>query len=88
MGGWGVFSPATLRGRVYLLIAALLAMSTLASGPLLFQLSQSRDAIDSLHNDRVVPLVELKGVSHAYAITIVDTAQKKSPMASWPRRMA
>jgi len=72
----GVFSPATLRGRVYLLIAALLAISTLASGPLLFQLSQSRDAIDSLHKDRVVPLVELKGVSDAYAITIVDTAHK------------
>lgn len=75
-GGMGVFSPATLRGRVYLMIAALLAISALASGLLLFQLSQSRDTIDALHNSRVVPLVELKGVSDAYAITIVDTAHK------------
>ena len=64
----GVFSLSTLRGRVYLMIAA--------SGLLLFQLSESRDTIDALHNTRVVPLVELKGVSDAYAITIVDTAHK------------
>jgi diguanylate cyclase (GGDEF)-like protein len=70
------FSPSTLRGRVFLLVATLVAITGLVASVLLLQLQDARDALTRVHDDRVVPLVLLKNVSDAYAITIVDTAHK------------
>ena len=69
-------SPSTLRGRVFLLVAALVAITGLVATVLLVQLDQARGALTRVHDDRVVPLVLLKNVSDAYAITIVDSAHK------------
>ncbi|RKE39429.1 methyl-accepting chemotaxis protein/methyl-accepting chemotaxis protein-1 (serine sensor receptor) [Paraburkholderia sp. BL23I1N1] len=66
----------SIRTRLVLLVAALLALLTTASGFAVLRLSQANASIETIYNDRVVSLGQLKGVSDGNAVNIIETAQK------------
>ena len=65
-----------VRSRL-ILLAALPLIALMALGALsLFDMKQLAAGVDSLYVDRVQPLQQIKQVSDAYAVTIVDTLHK------------
>jgi methyl-accepting chemotaxis protein len=53
-----------------------LAIAGIVGGMGFYGMSQMADAMTSIYDDRVVPLEQLKRVSDAYAVNIVDTTHK------------
>lgn len=66
--GWSIKTKLVLLST---LLLALFALSGLTS---IYLLQEGDDDMSSLYADRVVPLKQLKAVSDAYAVQIVDTA--------------
>ncbi|HSV54604.1 MAG TPA: methyl-accepting chemotaxis protein, partial [Burkholderiaceae bacterium] len=66
----------SIKARLWLLVAALLALLAASSATLLYRVNQANDTLESLYNDRVVPLRQLKVVADSYAVNIVDSAHK------------
>ena len=74
----------TIRTRLALLIAGaglLAAVATLAG---LLGMRSSKDGLERVYTDRVVPLRSLKAISDAYAVDLVDNAHKvRDGATSW-----
>lgn len=62
--------------KLFLLIAMLIAISIVIGTQGIFQLRKINKSVHSMYHDRVVPLEQLKNVSDAYAVSIVDIAHK------------
>ena len=75
-GNLAMLNQLKVRSRLFLLAAvpltALVVLCTLS----LFDMKQLASGVDSLYVDRVQPLQQIKQVSDAYAVTIVDTLHK------------
>jgi len=68
----------TMRRRIIVLICSLIAMSALIGGVSLYSLNETVGGLRTVYLDRVVPLEGLKGISDAYAVSIVDASHKAS----------
>ncbi|MCV2350952.1 methyl-accepting chemotaxis protein [Paucibacter sp. Y2R2-4] len=66
----------SIKARLVLLSTLLMLMLGLVSGWCLHAMSEMNAAIDTVYKDRVVPLKQLKQVSDAYAVNVVDTTHK------------
>jgi methyl-accepting chemotaxis protein len=62
--------------RLYSMIALLSALLVLVGYIGLHSARLSDDSLDTVYNDRVVPLKELKVIADMYAVNIVDTSHK------------
>ena len=62
--------------RLFLLIGALLTMMVSLAMLGIWGQKRSYQSIQTIHDDRVVPLEQLKVVSDKYAVNIVDTSHK------------
>lgn len=62
--------------KLFMLIALLIAISIIIGTQGIFQLRKINKSVHSMYHDRVVPLEQLKNVSDAYAVSIVDIAHK------------
>jgi diguanylate cyclase (GGDEF)-like protein len=68
--------PSGLRSRLWLLVGSLIAaFAAMAVAAHVLQ-AQGNDALRTVYADRVVPLQQLKAVSDAYAVTVVDSVHK------------
>jgi len=66
----------TIKKRLALLVGGLMSLLILSQVQLVRQVNEDRNTLAALYNDRVTPLKQLKEVSDAYAVNIVDTAHK------------
>lgn len=66
----------TVRARITLLIGSVLFFIILLGADGVYSLSQTVQGLRTVYLDRVVPLRDLKDISDAYAVSIVDAAHK------------
>jgi len=66
----------TIKMRLAVLVGGLMGLLILSQLQLIEQVNEDRNTLAALYNDRVIPLKQLKEVSDAYAVNIVDTAHK------------
>lgn len=66
----------SIRNRLLVLIAGLLAFFLIAVSNGLWQASVLNDRLHTLYDDRIVPLQDLKNIADSYAVNIVDTNHK------------
>ena len=69
-------SKLGMRTRMRLFAAALTAFTVLAIAVGLVRLHQLKDGMQTVYEDRVLPLGQLKAVSDAYAVKVVDSSHK------------
>jgi len=62
--------------KLYLLVGLLLALSVSVGGMGLLGMKTAVGGLETVYNDRVVPLRDLKDIADAYAVNIVDTTHK------------
>lgn len=62
--------------KLYLLVALLLALAMIIGGMGLYGMKTAVGGLETVYNDRVVPLRDLKDIADAYAVNIVDTTHK------------
>ncbi len=78
------FSDLKIGVRLSLLVGILVLLLVTIGLQGLSGISSSNDALETVYQDRVVPLQQLKIVSDMYAVNIVDTAHKvRSDELSW-----
>ena len=70
------FSDLSIRGQLYFMAALLIVSTVLVGFVGLYHLKASNEAFESVYNDRVVPLKQLKVVADMYAVNIADTTHK------------
>lgn len=66
----------TIKLRLMAMLAGLSAVIAATATVGWFALWLNNGALQAMHDDRLIPLMQLKGVSDSYAITIVSIAQK------------
>jgi len=66
----------SIKSRLVLLAFVLMALLAVVGGWCLMSMGRMNDSMDTVYSDRVVPLKQLKQVSDAYAVNIVDTTHK------------
>jgi len=66
----------SIKTRLVMLALLLLILLALVGGWGIRALGQMEAALDTVYSDRVVPLKQLKQVSDAYAVNVVDTTHK------------
>jgi methyl-accepting chemotaxis protein len=66
----------SIRARTWALLAVLAAFMLLVGGAGLLGLQQTRDSLQSVYADRVVPLKQLKTIADDYAVLIIDAVNK------------
>lgn len=71
-----MLNQVTVKVRLVILVALPLFFFALSTFNSLLDLQQLNDQIDSLYQDRVVPLQQIKVVSDNYAVEIVDVLHK------------
>lgn len=76
----------TIRLRLVLSLAALLAVIAATSISGFFALRTNEQALSSVYADRVVPLRDLKIISDAYAVSIVDLSHKTRAKTLTPQQ--
>ena len=62
--------------RLYTLIATLLLFAILLGIVSLVGIRKTNQGLETVYNDRVVPLKQLKTIADAYAVSIIDAANK------------
>ena len=62
--------------KLYLLVGLLLALSVSVGGMGLFGMKTAVGGLETVYNDRVVPLRDLKDIADAYAVNIVGIAHQ------------
>ncbi|WP_428503171.1 methyl-accepting chemotaxis protein [Roseateles sp.] len=67
---------SSIKSRLVLLAFVLMALLAVVGGWCLRSMGGMNDSMDTVYKDRVVPLKQLKQVSDAYAVNIVDTTHK------------
>ncbi len=65
-----------MRTRIIVLIISLIGISALLGGTGLYALNETVGSLRTVYLDRVVPLKDLKEISDAYAVSIVDASHK------------
>ncbi|MDP3226812.1 MAG: methyl-accepting chemotaxis protein [Acidovorax sp.] len=70
------FAKMKIAHRLALLMASLLALMLIVAYLALLGMHHSNQALSRMYQDRVVPLQQIKSVSDAYAVYIVDAAHK------------
>lgn len=70
------FQHTKISTRLTLLLAALCAMMVAIGSAGLWGMQRSNAGLNTVYQDRVVPLKQIKLISDAYAVNIVDTAHK------------
>ena len=82
---FGIFNRG-IGVRLMVLVVAQ-AVGLVAIGALgLRGMAQSEDGLETIYQDRVVPLRDLKTIADMYAVNIVDTAHKvRDGIISWPQ---
>ena len=66
----------SIRTRTWILVGVLTLLMLAVGGAGLNGLLNTRDSLKSVYADRVVPLKQLKGIADAYAVAIIDAANK------------
>ncbi|MGA0611647.1 methyl-accepting chemotaxis protein [Caldimonas sp. KR1-144] len=74
----------SIKARLLLLVALLLAMLVASFALGLLRLRGANAVLETVYNDRVVPLRQLKTVGDGYSVAIVDTAHKVRDGAMTP----
>jgi len=75
----------TIKLKVLGVLAALSAVIATTSAVGWVALGLNNDALRSVHDDRVIPLKQLKTISDLYAVNIVDAAHKvRNGNMAWP----
>ncbi len=62
--------------KLYLLVGLLLVLSAVIGGMGLYGMKVAVGGLETVYNDRVVPLRDLKDIADAYAVNIVDATHK------------
>lgn len=70
------FQHSKISTRLSLLLVALCALMAVIGSAGLMGMQRSNAGLNTVYQDRVVPLKQIKLVSDAYAVNIVDTAHK------------
>ncbi|MBE7421456.1 MAG: methyl-accepting chemotaxis protein [Zoogloeaceae bacterium] len=65
-----------IASKLYLLVGLLLALSAAIGGMGLYGMKTAVGGLETVYNDRVVPLRDLKDIADAYAVNIVDATHK------------
>ncbi|WP_234083216.1 methyl-accepting chemotaxis protein [Azonexus sp. R2A61] len=65
-----------ISAKLYLLTASLLCVAMAMGGLGLYGMSIAVGGLETVYNDRVVPLKQIKEIADAYAVNIVDTTHK------------
>lgn len=65
-----------IASKLYALIGTLLALAALVTGMGLYGMRSMVAGLETVYNDRVVPLRDLKDIADAYAVDIVDNTHK------------
>jgi diguanylate cyclase (GGDEF)-like protein len=65
-----------LRSRLWLLVGSLIAAIVVMAVAAHLLQARANDTLHTVYADRVVPMQQLKAVSDAYAVTVVDSAHK------------
>jgi len=68
----------SIKNKLFLTLALPMVSLLLLSGATMTIVSQIPQRLDTIFNDRVVPLQQLKAVSDAYAVAIIDATNKVS----------
>ena len=68
----------SIKARLTLLVAGLLVLLLMSSASTVLRLKASNAALETVYNDRVVPLKQLKTVADGYGVGLAATAQKVS----------
>jgi methyl-accepting chemotaxis protein len=79
-GGWrgalAMFGNMSIRARLTMLVVLTGAAVLGAGGAGLWGMGASNAALETVYQDRVVPLKQLKAIADSYAVSIIDTANK------------
>ncbi|MEO3711450.1 methyl-accepting chemotaxis protein [Roseateles flavus] len=67
---------SSIKSRLILFSVLLIVLLGISGGWSLYALGRVNDSMQTVYQDRVVPLKQLKEVSDAYAVNIVDTTHK------------
>ncbi len=73
-----------IRTRLLLLVGLLLALLVVSAVNTIWKIRAGNQVIETLYNDRVVPLKQLKSVADGYGVGVVDTAHKVASGAMAP----
>ena len=65
-----------IASKLYLLVGLLLALSAVVGGMGLYGMKVAVGGLETVYNDRVVPLRDLKEIADAYAVNIVNATHK------------
>ena len=71
-----LFSSLTVAARLWTLVGIILGAMTVLGAYGLLQLKATVGGLQTVYNDRVVPLRDLKTIADMYAVNIVDTSHK------------
>ncbi len=80
------FSHLKISTRLSLLLAALCLLTTVIGSVGLAGMQRANAGLNTVYQDRVVPLKQIKLVSDAYAVNVVDTAHKVRDGAFTPQQ--
>ena len=80
------FSHLKISTRLSLLLAALCLLTTVIGSVGLAGMQRANAGLNTVYQDRVVPLKQIKLVSDAYAVNVVDTAHKVRDGALTPQQ--
>ncbi len=74
----------TIKARLFLILGILAVVTVSVQGAGYYAIGQMTRGMETIYNDRVVPLRDLKIVADAYAVNIVDAAHKtRAGIFSW-----
>ena len=80
------FKQLKISTRLSLLLAALCLLTTVIGSVGLAGMQRANAGLNTVYQDRVVPLKQIKLVSDAYAVNVVDTAHKVRDGAFTPQQ--
>jgi len=66
----------SLKGQLLFLLGSLIVCLVLVGGLGYYGTKVGNDALETVYSDRLVPVKDLKSISDAYAVNIVDTSHK------------
>lgn len=74
----------SLKLKLFILLGSLVLFQAIVGSCGIYGLRQTNDGLQTVYNDRVIPLAQLKAISDMYAVNIVDTSHKvRNSNISW-----
>ena len=80
------FNNLKISTRLAILLASLCALTVVIGSAGLLGMQHSNEGLNTVYQDRVIPLKQIKMVSDAYAVNVVDTAHKVRDGAFTPQQ--